>query len=76
MVENYDLTQERHILEQIIAICQQNNVGLILPAYLETKEKKTQRPSIRVTCSRLFNDDDIKKISTELNNALDKVLGR
>lgn len=75
MPKHYDATQALYILKQITVACMDDRIGLTVAAYLETKEKKTPRPSIRLTCSRLFTDEDIINICAALNNALNKVVG-
>lgn len=50
---------ETQLLEEIVKECQSQGLCLVVSQYLEDKERKCPRPSIRVTANRLLTNSDI-----------------
>lgn len=64
---------ETEKLDAIVKKCESQGLALVVAQYLEDKEKKCPRPSIRITANRLLTAGDlewvvktIEKVSTEV----------
>ncbi|ALC42120.1 Spt-I [Drosophila busckii] len=71
--EHEDLQTERKLLTLLADKCIENGVAVVDAAYLQNRERKPVRPSLRIAVNRLLDETDIKaafdtieKISTEV----------
>lgn len=70
--EHLSRSAEYEQLDRVVKECQSQGLCLVMAQYLEDKEKKCPRPSIRITANRLLNSNDLEKAV----KTIDKVTGQ
>lgn len=68
-----DRAMEERLLSKISDRCIENNLAIIMPAYLE-EEKNVGRPSLRLCISTLLNESDIDFALDVLKKCAEEVL--
>lgn len=65
---------EAELLEQVVKECQAEGLCLVVAQYLEDKERKCPRPSIRITANRLLTSGDLEAAVQTLEKVSVRVL--
>lgn len=72
--EKREIPEEMKILNEISKRCIDNNLAIIVPAYLEA-EREVPRPSLRICISSALNQEDIQFSLRTLKNCSEQFLG-
>ncbi|KAH8413709.1 hypothetical protein KR222_004353 [Zaprionus bogoriensis] len=70
--ESFD--QEQQLLAQLVDKCLERGVAIVEAAYLQNRERKPVRPSVRIAVSRLLSEADIRSAYEAIEEESKKLL--
>ena len=72
-MSNYD---QKIILQNVVEEAKEQGIALVMSSYLDEKEAFLPRPSIRITCSLLLEDEEITKFGYKLCNICNSMFSK
>jgi len=63
-----DYYGQKLVLQDIVRKAKEQGIALVMSSYLDEKEAFLPRPSIRIACSRLLDDEEINDFGFKLSN--------